>query len=956
MIRFSLNRSAAIACSLAICCAAAWADRTLCSTGLPLGKPERISPEIGEALLTKDVLRFSPAKNPKTVSVELPLPQNRDFRLYSELAFETSAWNDATAVTVELQSIWPKYDKLAKKRIKLEKGKQQHKLYLHQAGYRTELLKLVLTFHHEPDNKDDKKRSVLDAPVEFRNFRLNAVDYSIKPLEKQLTDALSAPLPPGLSTRAVQAAEKERGKLRGDADKWFAILKNRNSGEPANATALGWLYYLRGNAGWLIEQAALRADAPNGVLYGWTGGADKILRDGMFPGTVGGTARVELARNEAEGIQIALWPLKNLREVSLRVSDFRKDDGTAFPADGISAVPVGYIQPTAPAYWSEYINHLLPDPLLGYLTEFDVEKERFQPVWVDFSAPKGQAPGVYRGNVEFYSEGKALLTVPVEVTVRNFELPDRNSLIAVISSGEFNHPLYEKDSAVRREFDTFLYSEGDGDPSKLSPAAQRMVKLNFDFFNLLRSHRIEFHDIYRSTRKVIPAWRRRMINEFNTMYCLGYDNDRNVMKNFEKQFPQMREEGIADRAYIYGNDEIRVSDKRAFANMKKSYGELKKAFHELKTSATALDYSCGEKTDTTEEVDIWIMPPDAYSGNRAAADRARERGKQVWYYPCNWPYPPAANLLLESRATATRMVIGFMPWKFKADGFLYYSTTMLRRQADTDSLLGKWSRSGNIQDIREGLHGYDGEYLLSTAAGKGNDSAKLECWTTVPKNFHRPLLVEFEILPEKFISGKGATLTAELRLNYHDGIKTDNNFFEIDTGKPKWQKIRKEIKISGPIRNMLLAFRLKSDDARIRIRNVNLRQPGVMIDRRITADRILQGGPVLDACYSYSMFRSNGDGTLVYPGPDGALPTIRLKFLRDGLEDYEYLVLLKNAAGQVKEGRLHVADRNGWLKQAEELLKVDDVVCHSFSRYAKAGATLLEYREKIADLLDQAQK
>lgn len=122
MIRFSLNRSAAIACSLAICCAAAWADRTLCSTGLPLGKPERISPEIGEALLTKDVLRFSPAKNPKTVSVELPLPQNRDFRLYSELAFETSAWNDATAVTVELQSIWPKYDKLAKNGSSLKRG------------------------------------------------------------------------------------------------------------------------------------------------------------------------------------------------------------------------------------------------------------------------------------------------------------------------------------------------------------------------------------------------------------------------------------------------------------------------------------------------------------------------------------------------------------------------------------------------------------------------------------------------------------------------------------------------------------------------------------------------------------------------------------------------------------------------------------------------------------------
>lgn len=957
MIRLNLNRFAAIAVCIVSCWASARAERTLCSTELPVGQASYLSPETGKALPLKNGVRFEPSEKPKTVSVELPLPTDRDFRLYDELAFETVAQNGDSAVTVELQSTWPEHSELVKKRIKLEKGTKQHKFYLPKAGYRTELRKLVLTFHQEPDVSDEKKRSSLTAPIELRNLRLNAADGCIKPLEKQLDEALSVSLPPGFSDGAQQAAERERGKLRAEVRKLFEVLRNGKSAAEANSAALLRLYSLRGSAAWQVEQAGFRVQAAAGPLYGWTGGADKILRDGTFPGTIGGTVRTDLARNESEGIQIALYSVAGLQDVSVHVGEFNDGNGAVLPAADITAAPVGYVNPTAPAYWSEYINHALPDPLLGYLAKFDVEKERFQPVWIDFTAPADQAPGVYRGTVEFRSGDRELFSVPVEVTVRNFQLPSHNSLHSVISSGVFRHPLYELDSAVRREFDDFMYAEGDGDPSRLSPAAQRMVKIDSDFFQLLRGHRIEFHDIYRSARHVIPGWRRRKINEFNTLFCLGYDNDRNIMKNFEKQFPEMRREGTADRAYIYGYDEIRSSNQRAFDGMKKSYGELKKAFPELKTAATALDYSFGEKTDTTETLDFWVVPPDAYMGNRGAAERARQRGKHVWYYPCNWPYPPAANLLLESRATATRMVIGVMPWKFKADGFLYYSTTMFQRQTEMDSLLRKWERSGDVTDIRDGFHGYDGEYLLSTSPGKGKDSARLECWTMVPKDKTPPLLVEFEIRPETFTGGKDSSLIAELRLNYNGGIKTDRHVFEIDPNKPDWQKIRREISISGPVRNMLLAFRLKSPGARVMIRNVNLRQPGVMTDRRITADRILQGGPVLDDDnYCYSMFRSNGDGTLVYPGPDGLLPSIRLKFLRDGIEDYEYLAMLGRVAAEVREGKRQVADKDAWLAAADALLAVDNAVCSGMTKYASEGAALLEFRGRIADLLEQANQ
>ncbi|MBN2308735.1 MAG: DUF4091 domain-containing protein, partial [Candidatus Hydrogenedentes bacterium] len=49
--------------------------------------------------------------------------------------------------------------------------------------------------------------------------------------------------------------------------------------------------------------------------------------------------------------------------------------------------------------------------------------------------------------------------------------------------------------------------------------------------------------------------------------------------------------------------------------------------------------------------------------------------------------------------------------------------------------------------------------------------------------------------------------------------------------------------------------------------------------------------------------RVYGDGRLLYAGPDGPFGSIRLANIRDGLEDYEYLWLLSEAAGDVETGR-----------------------------------------------------
>lgn len=68
-----------------------------------------------------------------------------------------------------------------------------------------------------------------------------------------------------------------------------------------------------------------------------------------------------------------------------------------------------------------------------------------------------------------------------------------------------------------------------------------------------------------------------------------------------------------------------------------------------------------------------------------------------------------------------------------------------------------------------------------------------------------------------------------------------------------------------------------------------------------------------------------GDGSLLYPGPDGPIPSIRLENMRDGLEDYNLLAALRSAVEQAPPG----TDRD-LLTRAEHLLGGSDVVTDNY--------------------------
>ena len=85
----------------------------------------------------------------------------------------------------------------------------------------------------------------------------------------------------------------------------------------------------------------------------------------------------------------------------------------------------------------------------------------------------------------------------------------------------------------------------------------------------------------------------------------------------------------------------------------------------------------------------------------------------------------------------------------------------------------------------------------------------------------------------------------------------------------------------------------------------------------------------------------NGNGYLMYPGPH---PTLRLKVLRDGLEDYGYLQELKRRAETTSNQELR--------RQAEALLSVLPTVLVDPHYFNRNPAGLLETRRRMARLIE----
>ncbi len=93
---------------------------------------------------------------------------------------------------------------------------------------------------------------------------------------------------------------------------------------------------------------------------------------------------------------------------------------------------------------------------------------------------------------------------------------------------------------------------------------------------------------------------------------------------------------------------------------------------------------------------------------------------------------------------------------------------------------------------------------------------------------------------------------------------------------------------------------------------------------------------------------TNGGGNMMYPGADWQpLSSMRLKNLRDGMQDYEYLVMLRDNVAQLKARGGH----DDIVAASASLLAIDDAVVGSETSYSKDPVEYLAYRNKLIDMV-----
>ena len=425
---------------------------------------------------------------------------------------------------------------------------------------------------------------------------------------------------------------------------------------------------------------------------------------------------LSLARRERESAQllVSCGRDRELSDVTLEIEPLK--DGKGNQLEGfVKWERVGYVPRKA-----GYLRHpcspndnemWLPDPLLP-AAPFKVRRASTQGTWITVYAAPEAKPGAYRSEIRVRQGGKALAVIPLAATVLDFELGATFALETAFSV---------MDGFLRAEY-----------PEKWKEMKRQAIDVMLD-------HRLNPDDISRTSPPEIDDLlhaRKRGMNRFNILnivpepkkpvkwVCVG---DPKVLfsdafyTNFTRRLApylvRLKEHGLDRMAYIYGFDE-RKSDE--YAGIDAMWRKLKTDFPDLPVMTTTKMFKDLVKggTNRTDCITTDWYCPVSNDYDEKMADFLRARGKKVWWYTCCSPVNPYANMAsLEYPAVEGRLVLGYLTWLYRADGFLFWHVNNWRAgnvpMDETDTYFPEWNTWNHLGISGDGIFLYPGkEHIL----------------------------------------------------------------------------------------------------------------------------------------------------------------------------------------------------------------------------------------------------
>jgi len=506
------------------------------------------------------------------------------------------------------------------------------------------------------------------------------------------------------------------------------------------------------------------------VIVAFATSMDKILpRGGARPLQVKSQVELKLARNESESFQVIVLPChEDIKQVRIHIKDLYNQDGARFSADNVDTVAVGYVKTKAvPPYGSSHVGWW-PDPILDFMKSVDIARYDAQSFWIRVKAPKGQAPGVYKGKLEIILAGHAAFSFDFSIHVFGFTLPDTSPLPLAVTFWPHDHPLQETNEVQTR------WRESEEYP------INAWKKHRLKWADFLADYYLTYDSLY-SYNDWTPDF--EIIERLHTEGRLGCFNlgyygpcgespehrkkwEADVLSRVRPAYEKAKQIGVLDHAYLYGCDEAKPE---LFPQVQRAAEILKSEFPDVLVMTTTYDHSYGLES-VIKSIDAFCPLTPKFDPDKAIQVRAH--GKQVWWYVCCGPHHPHANMFIEYPAIEGRLLMGAMTAKYRPDGFLYYQISIWNSQKSIDTGPftdwdprswttyhgdGSWTCVGpdgtplptiRLENFRDGLEDYAYYRILENTVAKVEVSSTLRAhhaeWLEKAKN----LLVVPEELAE----------------------------------------------------------------------------------------------------------------------------------------------------------------------------------------------------------------
>lgn len=406
-------------------------------------------------------------------------------------------------------------------------------------------------------------------------------------------------------------------------------------------------------------QAARKAGADQFVLATETSMQKVFIEQSKFASAFGNEYELSCARNEHESFQVIVVPVSEpIADVRWSATRLHNDKGASIPA---SVRLVGYVKTKQPSYPVPF-NGWWPDPLLDFMDSVpQVPADEVLPLWVTVSVPEDAAAGVYSGQIKVSAAGAKAQTVDVRCRVRNFAIPKNTHLRTALSWRGHLGALYPEDQVadMTRKYHDWMLEEYHLNPNNIyaagPPTEWDVARLKDLMGKGLNAINLAYFNAPREP-------------DFNSeAYWKSFDQRVQWIKGY---LPVVDAAGARDLCFIYCFDERPSSQLDVvFETAEK----LKEIFPDIETMTTAYDTTFGMNRDNGHFMDIWVPLTPHFDTNAANIAKAREKGRDIWWYICIGPKHPYANWFVEWPAIEARLLMGVMTAKYNPGGFLYYA-------------------------------------------------------------------------------------------------------------------------------------------------------------------------------------------------------------------------------------------------------------------------------------------